>query len=172
MHQIRAPGHHFGDAVLLAEEVTGGFDAVTAKIVKGAAAGVIHVPEMRAVRAAVAFSRTHPQHFADAAAVDGGFRLHHGGREDFRLGVAVDGAGITGRFVHQAGFGGVATQRLGADLISSRRGERERHRQMLFIGQRDDEQIDSSRIMTCWALVYDGMAQRSANCRARSMERE
>ena len=60
-----APGHHLDDAVLLPEEVARGFDAMTAEVVHGAAAGFLDVPEVGAVRPAVRFPRAHPKHAAD-----------------------------------------------------------------------------------------------------------
>ena len=115
---------------------------MAAEVVQCAATGVVDVPEMRTVRTAVGFTRTHPQHPAHAAPLHRLFRLHHGGREDFRLGVTMNRAGGPGRLHHLPGLFRIAPQRLGTDLVALRRGERQRNRQMLIVGQCDDEQIN------------------------------
>ena len=58
--QIRAPRHHFGDPVLLAEEIARRLDAVASEVVQRSAARIVDVPKMRTVRAAVGLAgRTH-----------------------------------------------------------------------------------------------------------------
>ncbi len=56
VHQASAPGHHFHDRVLLAEEISSRGDAMTRKIVHGSPAGLLDIPEVGAMRAAVRFA--------------------------------------------------------------------------------------------------------------------
>ena len=53
VYQTGAPGHYFDNRVVLAEEKPRGRDAVAAEVVHRTSAGLLHVPEVRAMRPAV-----------------------------------------------------------------------------------------------------------------------
>ena len=76
------------------------------------------VPFVRCTPAAAAGEAT-----LDAAALDDLARLHHAGREDLGLGIAVHGARFSGGLEHAPGLVAVAGQRLGADLVAAQLGE-------------------------------------------------
>src|SRR5882762_8300963 len=71
MDQARTPGHHLCDFVFLSKKIASRFDAVAAEVIHGSAAGFLNIPEVRTVRPAVRFPRTHPQHAAEATLLDG-----------------------------------------------------------------------------------------------------
>src|SRR5829696_4918368 len=50
MDEGRAPGHHFHHLVLLAEKVSSRLHAMTPQVVQGATTGLVHIPEVRAMR--------------------------------------------------------------------------------------------------------------------------
>src|SRR5206468_1742110 len=71
MDQRAEPSHHLDDAVVLPEEVTRRLDAMRREIVHGAAAGLLDIPEVLAMRSAVGLTRAHPDDAADLVARDG-----------------------------------------------------------------------------------------------------
>src|SRR5262245_26264791 len=143
MDEAGAPCHHFDDTILLTEAIAGRLDAVASEIVQCAAAGLGDVPEMCAVRAAVRFPRPHPEYPADASVFDRLARLDDAWREDFGLGVPMECARSLRGIQHATRFLAIARERFRADLMPAFRGEHERHRLVRFVGQRDDEEIDT-----------------------------
>ena len=165
--QAGAPGHDFDDLVLFAEEIAGGFDGVAGEVVHGAASGLLHIPEVRTVRPAVGFARTHPEDAANATLLDRIARFDDAGREHFGLGVSVQRAGAPGGVEHGLGFFSSASERFGADLILSGAGQFQRDREMRFIGKPDDVQIDIGPRESLPRFVLDsGIDQRRAKALA------
>ena len=69
-------------------------------------------------------------------------RLDHARREHLGLGVAVHRARPLRGRQHRLASSRVAGQRLGADLVTFRLRQLQRHRQVLFVRQRDDVEVD------------------------------
>src|SRR6185312_13502313 len=85
MNQARAPCHDFYDWIVFSEELASRRDAVTPQIVHRPAAGLADVPEVGAMRAAVRFSRPHPENFANSALIDNIFCFNNTRRKNFRF---------------------------------------------------------------------------------------
>src|SRR5436309_6536298 len=90
MNQSVSPGHDLDNRILFPVEVSRRFDAVAPEIVHRAATGLFHIPEVRAVRAAVRFARAHPCDAPDASALNDFARLDHSRGEDLGFSIAVN----------------------------------------------------------------------------------
>ena len=108
------PAHHLDGAVAFADEGADDLDAVAAHVDDGAAAGLLEVPEPRAVRPRVRLARADPQDIAQGPALhrrDGLQRLR-GIDEVFE--VAVEDAGLFDEIEHPLRLFGRAPERLRA----------------------------------------------------------
>src|SRR5688500_16179557 len=103
VNQVRAPGHHLANPVLLADEVPRGLYAVAAKVVESTPAGEIDVPEVRAVRTAMRFPRAYPEDSPHAAVLDDLSCLHHRRCEYLCFRISVHGSGSPGCVEHLPG---------------------------------------------------------------------
>src|SRR5262249_27266918 len=126
----------------LAERVAGHRDGVAAEVVQRAAPRLLDVPEVRAVGAAVRLARADPEDAADPPRLDDLPRLDHRGGEDLRLRVAVERARAAGRVPHRAGLARVAAEGLRAHLVPLRLREQPARGEVLFVRQRDHEEVD------------------------------
>ncbi len=115
---------------------------MAAKIVHGPAARLGDIPKMRAMRAAMRLPRTDPEHSTDSALLDRLPCFDDTRREHLRFRIAVQRARLLGSLKHRLGLIASAAQRLGANLIFSRSRQGKRYREVCFVGQRDDEEID------------------------------
>src|SRR5262245_9624053 len=142
MHQSRSPSHDFNDGVAFAEKIARGLDAVATKVMHGTAPGFGNIPEMRAVWPTVRLSRSDPQNLPDSSLLYGFSCLDDGGRKDFGFCIAMQLARLPGGLQHGSGFSPIPRQGFGTDLVLAVFRQQQCDRQMLFVWQGNQIQIN------------------------------
>ena len=138
----RAPGEDLGDPDVLADDVAGRLDAVTAHVQERAAAGGLGIPEVRRMRPGVALTRAHREDPSERA------RRHHLGdlddlrAEDLVLHVAVEHARVLDEAEHLGRLRGVPAERLRAQDALAGRGRGPDRLEMEVVGEGDDDEVD------------------------------
>jgi hypothetical protein len=142
MHHGISPSHDFDHGIILPKEIAGGLDAMTPEIMHGSPAGFGDIPEVSAVWSTVGLSRPDPEDPTNGALFDHLASLYNCRSKNLCLGIAVDGSRAFDRFQHRKRLTCVPRQRLGAHLIPFRFRKSQRNRQVLFVRQRDEVEID------------------------------
>ena len=104
MAERRAPGEDLCDPDVLADDVPGRLDAVTAHVQERAAAGRLGVPEVLRMRPGVALTRAHREDPPERARRDHLGDLDDLRAEDFVLHVAVEDARVLDEAEHLGGL--------------------------------------------------------------------
>ena len=130
------------DPDVLADDVAGSLDAVTAHVEERAAAGRLGVPEVRRMRPGVALTRAHREDPSEGARRDHLGDLDDLRAEDFVLHVAVEHARVMDEAEHLGGLRGVPAERLGARTpLPAAVGGPDRL-EMEVVWEGDDDQVD------------------------------